>query len=159
MFIYSLRASTLKFLGIVGVALAALITLIVFIPSDHPRTAAVAETAVYHYDKIKTADDRIEFLRQFGWEVEQTPAEEAEVQIPSEFDKVFAGYNEIQKAQGLDLGRYKNKKVMRYTYVITNYPDYTGKVLANLLVYRGKVIGGDICTADVHGCIHGFEKK
>ena len=56
MFIYSLRASTLKFLGIVGVALAALITLIVFIPSDHPRTAAVAETAVYHYDKIKTAD-------------------------------------------------------------------------------------------------------
>ena len=159
MFIYSLRASTLKFFGIVGVALAALITLIVFIPTDRPTTAAVSESTVYHYDKVKTIEDRIEFLRQFGWEVEQTPAEEAEVQIPAEFDKVFAGYNEIQKAQGLDLGRYKNKKVMRYTYVITNYPDYKGKVLANLLIYRGKVIGGDICTADVHGFIHGFEKK
>ena len=159
MFIYSLRASTLKFIGIVGVALVALITLIVFIPTDRPTTAAVSESAVYHYDRIKTPEDRIAFLRQFGWEVEQTPAEEAEVQIPAEFDKVFAGYNEIQKAQGLDLGRYKNKKVMRYTYIVTNYPDYQGKVLANLLVYRNKVIGGDICTADVHGFIHGFEKK
>lgn len=159
MFIYSLRASTLKFFGIVGVALVALITLIVFIPSDRPASTLVTETVSYQFDKIKTAEDRVSFLSQFGWEVKSTPVEETEVQIPAEFDKVFAGYNEIQKSQGLDLGRYKNKKVMRYTYEITNYPDYKGKVLANLLVYRNKVIGGDICTADVHGFIHGFEKK
>ncbi len=158
MFVYSLRASTLKFFGIVGVALAALITLIVFIPSDHP-TSIVTETASYQFDKIKTAEDRVNFLAQFGWTVDEKPVEEAEVQIPAEFDKVFAGYNEIQKSQGLDLSRYKNKKVMRYTYTVTNYPDYKGKVLANVLIYRGKVIGGDICTADVHGFIHGFVKK
>ena len=158
MFIYSLRASTLKFFGIIGVALAALITLIVFIPSDRPASA-MTETVSYQFDKVKTAEDRISFLAQFGWAVNGTPVEEAEVQIPAEFDKVFAGYNEIQKAQGLDLSRYKNKKVMRYTYEVTNYPDYKGKVLANVLVYRNKVIGGDICTADVHGFIHGFEKK
>lgn len=159
MFIYSLRASTLKFFGIVGVALAALITLIVFIPSDRPAAASMSETVSYQFDKVKTAEDRVNFLSQFGWEVKNTPVEETEVQIPAEFDKVFAGYNEIQKSQGLDLGRYKNKKVMRYTYEVTNYPDYSGKVLANVLVYRNKVIGGDICTADVHGFIHGFEKK
>ena len=161
MFIYSLRASTLKFFGIVGVALVALITLIVFIPSDRPSasSAALSQTVSYHYDKVKTADDRVQFLAQFGWEVKSDPIEETEVTIPAEFDKVFAGYNEIQKNQGLDLGRYKNKKVMRYTYEVTNYPEYNGKVLANLLIYRNKVIGGDICTADMHGFIHGFEKK
>lgn len=159
MFIYSMRASTLKFFGIVGVALAALITLIVFIPSDRPASAPTAETMSYRFDKVKTAEDRIGFLAQFGWEVEETPVEETEVQIPAEFDKVFAGYNEIQKSQGLDLARYKNKKVMRYTFTVTNYPDYKGKVLANVLIYRNKVIGGDICTADVHGFIHGFERK
>lgn len=161
MFIYSLRASTLKFFGIVGVALAALVTLVIFIPSDRPAAASAGEVVVvsYHFDHIKTAEDRVDFLAQFGWTVNPTPTEEAEVTIPAEFDKVFAGYNEIQKAQGLDLGRYKNKKVMRYTYEITNYPDYEGRVLANVLVYRNRVIGGDICSADVHGFIHGFEKK
>ncbi len=161
MFIYSLRASTLKFFGIVGVALAALVTLIIFIPSDRPTSAAVGETVIvsYNFEHVKTAEDRVDFLAQFGWTVNATPTEEAEVTIPAEFDKVFAGYNEIQKAQGLDLSRYKNKKIMRYTYEITNYPDYNGRVLANVLVYRNRVIGGDICTADVHGFIHGFEKK
>jgi len=33
-----------------------------------------------------------------------------------------------------------------------------GKVYANILVYRNKVIGGDICSADASGFIHGFEK-
>ena len=47
--------------------------------------------------------------------------------------------------------------MMRYTYEITNYPNYEGKVIANILVYRGKVVGGDICSADINGFIHGFE--
>lgn len=161
MFIYSLRASTLKFIGIVGVALIALVALIVFIPSDRPAapSSALTQTVSYRYEKIKTPEDRVEFLKQFGWEVKSEPIEETKVTIPAEFDKVFAGYNEIQKNQGLDLSRYKNKEVMRYTYEVTNYPDYDGRVLANVLVYRNRVIGGDICTSDVHGFIHGFEKK
>ena len=48
---------------------------------------------------------------------------------------------------------------MRYTYEVTNYEDYDGVVYANLIVYRGRVIGGDICSADVTGFIHGFERK
>ena len=78
--------------------------------------------------------------------------------MPSEFDRVFASYNEIQKRQGLDLTKYAGRKVMRYTYEITNYEGEEGKVYANILVYRNKVIGGDICSARVDGFIHGFEK-
>ena len=59
----------------------------------------------------------------------------------------------------INLEKYKNKDVTRYTYEITNYPDYDGKVLANIIVYKNKVIGGDICSADVNGFLHGFERE
>jgi hypothetical protein len=158
MFVYSLRASTLKFIGIIAVSVIALIALIIFIPTYNPvpTSAIVINNQTINYDKIKSNDDRIAFLAQFGWKVNNSPVEEAEVTIPSEFDKVFLGYNEIQKQQGLNLAKYKRKEITRYTYEITNYPHYDGTVYANLLVYRNKIIGGDICSADVNGFIHGF---
>ena len=161
MFVYSLRASTLKFFAVVCVALTALITMITFIPSYDGGELGYITTGKEEkisYDKIKTEQDRAKFLAQFGWIVGTEPVEVAEITIPSEFDKIFMGYNEIQKRQGLDLSKYKNKTVTRYTYEITNYEGAEGKVYANILVYRNKVIGGDICSADASGFIHGFEK-
>ena len=160
MFIYSLRANTVKFFGVICVALVALITLIAFIPAYEPdmATSGNAQQQVsVSYGKIKTNEDRIRFLSQFGWEVDAQPLEEKEVVIPAEFDKIFAGYNQIQRAQGLDLGKYKKKKLMRYTYNVTNY-DGEGTVYANLLVYRNRVVGGDICSSDAGGFVQGFEK-
>ncbi len=162
MFIYSLRANTLKFFGVVGVALVALVTLIAFIPSYEPvvvyNDATVNAPEEITFDKIKTNEDRVAFLSQFGYTVESTPLEEVEVTIPEEFDKVFAGYNELQKKQGLDLSKYKKKKLMRYTYQVTNYENYNGVVYANILVKGKKIVGGDICSADTGGFIHGFSK-
>lgn len=165
MFIYSLRANTIKFFGILCVALVALITLIAFLPSYEPDMAVSAaedgssgESVSISYGKVKTNEDRIKFLEQFGWTVGAEALQSEEVLIPAEFDKIFAGYNEIQKSQGLDLGKYKKKKLTRYTYEVTNYEGYEGKVLANILVYRGKVVGGDICSADADGFLQGFEK-
>ena len=158
MFIYSLRASTLKFFAVICVALVTLIALIAFVPAYGEDGKTVASEVEYDYDGIKTGEDRIEFLRQFGWEVKSEPVEVVEVTIPAEFDKIFTGYNEIQKRQGLDLSEYRKKKVTRYTYEVTNYQGAEGVVYANILVYRNRVIGGDICSADVSGFIHGFEK-
>ena len=160
MFIYSLRASTLKFFAVICVSLVALITMIAFIPAHGGDDGYVASSKdmEVEYDGVKTGEDRIEFLKQFGWEVKREPVENVEVTIPAEFDKVFVGYNEIQRRQGLDLSRYKKKKVMRYTYEVTNYEGAEGVVYANLLVYRNRVIGGDVCSADTSGFIHGFEK-
>lgn len=179
MFIYSFKASSIKFFAVICVALAALITLIAFVPAyagsnDAPSggqagspsggaavNAPEAESGVtvsYRYDKVKSADAAANFLSQFGWVVDAGSAETVEVTIPAEFDKIFAGYNELQKSQGLDLSKYKKKTVTRYTFTVTNYPDADGAVYANVLVYRGRVIGGDICSADVDGFIHGFEK-
>jgi hypothetical protein len=161
MFIYTLRAATLKFFAVVCVSLVALITLIAFIPAygtEGDGYVASSSEAEIEYDGIKTAEDRVEFLEQFGWEVKAEPIAAVEVTIPEEFDKIFTGYNEIQKRQGLDLSKYKKKTVMRYTYEVTNYEGEEGTVYANILVYRNRVVGGDVCSADVTGFMHGLEK-
>ena len=160
MFIYSMHANTIKFFAVICLALTALIALIAFVPTyvGNDGVVQVGVDATYNYEKIKNNEDRINFIKQFGWEVDAQPLKEQEVTIPKEFDKIFAAYNEIQRKQGLDLSSFKKKNVMRYTYTVTNYPDYEGEVYINILVYRNKVIGGDVCSVDVNGFIHGFEQ-
>lgn len=163
MFIYSMRAGTIRFFCIVCVALIALATLIAFVPELQPAAAAnsdaVEQEQTVSFEKIRSNEDRIAFLASFGWEVDSTPLESTTVTIPREFDKVFSAYNELQRGQGLDLSSYNGRTVERYTYTVTNYENFEGTVLANLLVYRGRVIGGDICSADTSGFIQGFDKK
>ena len=161
MFIYSFHANTIKFFAVICLSLTALISLIVFVPTyaQQNDAAQVGIDASYNYEKIKSNSDRINFIKQFGWEVEAQPLREQQVVIPAEFDKIFAAYNEIQRAQGLDLSSFKKKNVMRYTYTVTNYPNYEGTVYINILVYRNVVIGGDVCSADVNGFVHGFERR
>ena len=100
MFIYSLRASTLKFFAVVCVALVTLITLIAFIPTfDSSGVMSANAAASYNFDKIKSNEDRINFLSQFGWQVKNDPVESKEVTVPESFDKIFTGYyGAIQQA-------------------------------------------------------------
>lgn len=156
MFIYTMRAGTVRFFGIVCLALITLIALVTFVPELQPVLAEPAEESTIRFDKVKSNEDRIAFLKQFGLEVTAEPTEATTVTIPAEFDKVFAAYNELQRKQGLDLSSYSGRTVERYTYTVTNYPQYTGTVQANLLIYRGRVIGGDVSSADPNGFIHGF---
>jgi len=158
MFIYSVKGSTIKFFSIVFAAVLILCVLVIFVPS-YGSSANAGKIGNFKYDDIKTNEDRINFLKQFGWEVKEEAVEVEKVTIPSEFDKIFVNYNEIQKLQGLDLSKYKRKTLTRYTYEVTNFPNYDGKVLATILVYRNRVVGGDICSADANGFVFGFEGK
>ncbi|MCL2773211.1 MAG: DUF4830 domain-containing protein [Oscillospiraceae bacterium] len=162
MFIYSLKASTLKFIAVVVISIGLLITLISIIPNTGETVYAASSSnksdTKINYKNIKTNDDRINFLKQFGWSVNPEPLEMVEIIIPKEFDAVYQKYNEVQKAQSLNLEKYKNKSVKRYTYQVVDYPGYSGTVYANLLVYNDKVIAGDICSAEVNGFMHGFDK-
>ena len=165
MFVYSMRAGTVRFFGVVVVALIALVALIAFVPELQPAAAANAaeggiaeEKETVTYEKVRSNEDRVAFLAQFGWEVVTEPVESTTVTVPENFDKVFAAYNELQRAQGLDLTAFGGRTVERYTYTVTNYEGYEGTVLANLLIYRGRVIGGDVCAADGTGFLHGFAR-
>ncbi len=160
MFICTVKANTLKFIGVLGLAVLSLAVIVFCIPEYTPVTTNSIAVSVskYNFEKIKTQEDVGGFLSQFGWEFEKEPIEEVTMKIPAEFDKVMNAYNELQKNQGLDLSKYKGKEVTRYTYKVTNYPDYGGTVFANVIIYKNKVIGGDVCSSDVTGFIHGFCK-
>ena len=159
MFMYSFRASTLRVFALLILAAGALAALIIFVPAY--ESEGYSDTAAkISYDKIETNEDRIAFLSQFGYKVSGDPIESVELTLPDDFDRVFSGYNELQKAQGLDLAKYKGKTVTRYTYEVVGYPGYEDeKVYANLIVRKNRIIGGDICSAEPNGFIHGFERN
>jgi hypothetical protein len=156
MFVYSVRASALRFFSVIAVSVIALVALIVFVPTYVPTSLLVGEDKIV-YDNIGSPEARRAFLAGFGWELDEMQAEEESVVIPARFDAVYDAYNTIQKAQGLDLERYRGKTVMRYTYPVKNYPEYDGTVYATLLIYKDRVIGGDVCSASADGFAHGWK--
>lgn len=107
--------------------------------------------------KVKSNEQRVSYLQGLGWEVSQTPLEEQEVTIPKTFNEIYTGYNELQKAQGFDLTDYAGLRVTRYTYEVRNYPDASDTVVADLLVYKHKVIGGDVQSTALDGFMQGLE--
>ena len=161
MFVYSMKATTVKFFGVVCVALVTLIVLIAFVDPYEPVNAGEVngsgEAVDVKYGKINGSEDVRSFLLQFGWETDNDPIETVNVTVPHKFDRVLSEYNQIQRAQGLNLEKYKGKDVIRYTFRIKNYNDSEGEVYANVLVDKKKVIGGDVCSADASGFVHGFD--
>lgn len=101
-------------------------------------------------------DSRIQFLKDFGWEVSSSPAESGQVRIPEESSEVFDRYNALQKSQGYDLSQFAGKTVMRYVYKVNNYPGATDPVYATLLIYKDQVIGGDVTNTAAKGVVQGF---
>ena len=108
---------------------------------------------------ISGNDGRVQFLRDFGWEVSSSPTESGQVRIPEIRSEVYERYNTLQKSQGYDLSEYAGKTVMRYVYKVNNYPGATEPVYATLLVYKNKIIGGDITDTGAKGVIQGFKKQ
>lgn len=106
---------------------------------------------------MSTNDGRVQFLTDFGWEVAASPVESTQVRIPKDANDVFDRYNALQKSQSYDLSEYAGKTVMRYVYEIKNYPGATEPVYATLLVYKNKVIGGDVTDTAAKGVVRGFQ--
>jgi hypothetical protein len=156
MFVYSVRASSVRFFGVVILTLAVLVGALVIGRSD---AVAASGSAGVDFGGIKTNEDRIAFINQFGITVSGDPKEEVEFRVPSKLEGVLADYNELQKSQGLDLTRYKNKKVTRYTYEIDGFGDYTGPVCVNLIVFRNRVVACDVSSTDPSGFIEPLVKS
>ena len=106
---------------------------------------------------VSNNDARVQFLKNFGWDVTTSPVETGQVKIPEESSEVFDRYNNLQKSQGYDLTQYAGKKVMRYVYKINNYPGATEPVYATLLVWKNQIIGGDVTDTAAKGQIRGFK--
>ena len=106
---------------------------------------------------ISNNDARVKFLEGFGWQVSASPTESSQVRIPQEQSEVYSRYNTLQKSQGYDLSQFAGKTVMRYVYKVNNFPGATDPVYATVLVYKNKVIGGDITDTSPKGKVQGFK--
>lgn len=154
MFVFTTKLSPVKILA-AGAAFAALVAGVLFavLPHADAGDGGVAETASRL--KAEDAEGVRAFLGSYGWETPVSGKEE-KVTIPKDWNQTFENYNTIQKSEGFDLARYKGKEMTRYTFQIVNYPDPNETVYANVLVYKGKVVGGDVSTARADGYMHGF---
>ena len=153
MFVYSVKSKQIKFILLVAFVIMTGISL--FILSNESQQTGSTKGLSYIGE---THGQRMEFISQFGWEVDENPIEIKEVIIPTEFDDIYNAYNEIQKAQGFDLTVYAGMRVKRWTYKVKNYKGYENKdcIHANILVYDGLVVGGDVCSVELDGFMHGF---
>ena len=102
-------------------------------------------------------DDRVQFLKGFGWDVANSPVESSQVRIPETTTEVFDRYNQLQKSQGYDLSKLAGKNAMRYVYKVNNYPGATEPVYATVLVYKNQIVGGDITDTSPNGKVRGFK--
>ena len=150
MFVYSVRASTIRFFAVLILSIIGMLFLL-SVGSEASVYASVDGIEV-NYGGIKTASDRIEFLNSQGLKVKEEAMVEENYTMPEDFDRVISGYNEIQKAQGLDLAKYKGRRITHYAYEVTNY-DFDGVVVANMLVYRGRIIALDLSSMDNGGFV------
>lgn len=113
-----------------------------------------AVTVSAEVKNIRTNDDRLAYLSGLGWQVSPQPIATEELLIPAEFDDSYAGYLKLQEDQGFNLAQYCGKRVKRYTYQLTNYPAQDEPVQIALLVYKNRVVGGQIQSSSgsfLHG--------
>lgn len=146
MFIYTAKLSKGK-MAIVAAIAAAVILLMILLMNRGTGTSM--ETAA---PKLSTPEARVEYLASCGYTVSSEPLRTQEVLIPKEFTEVYDQYNSLQQSQGFDLLKYRGKKVMQYVYAIENWPEENADpVYATLLVYKNKLIGGDISRGGEDG--------
>ena len=151
MMVMTAKVDKKKLIWIVAAAIAAIVVLFALFGGEAQVTDTSAPMAAGN-------DARVEFLKSFGWEVASSPVESNQVRIPAETSPVYERYNALQKSQGFDLTPYAGKNVMRFVYKITNYPDATEPVYATVLIYKNRVIGGDITDTAASGNIRGFAR-
>ncbi len=151
MFIFTAKLSRGR--AVAAVLLLAVIIACVILLAGRRSDAVTAG----EFDAVaKNNSQRVEYLESLGWKVSEEPIEEQAVIIPRTFSQVYEDYNELQKSQGFDLKKYCGCEAIRYSYSVTNYPGEDGAVIADLLIYRGRVIAGDVQSTSINGFMQGL---
>ncbi|HPU58773.1 MAG TPA: DUF4830 domain-containing protein [Candidatus Avimonas sp.] len=153
MFVYSFKASKRQIISMILCIIMLIAVLVVAI--IWPIRDASAET--FKPVGGGSNEERMAFLTGLGYEIDSESPTVKEVLIPDEFDEVFERYNKIQQDAGMDLKPYHGKRVKLWSYRVLNVPGQ-GEVRANLLVYKNKIIGGDISSTALDGFMHGLKK-
>ena len=149
MMVMTAKVNIKKILIGLGAAVAVIVALILLLGGG--KTAQTGAPA------MSANDARVKFLEDLGWSVSASPVQSGQVKIPTESSEVYSRYNDLQKEAGYDLTQYAGKTVMRYVYKVNNH-ESSEPVYATLLVFKDKVIGGDVLDTAPNGKITSLKK-
>lgn len=115
-----LHISKRKIIGMAAIIAAAAVASVLLAGcfADKEKSITLADTAAM-----------AQYLRTLGWQVEDTPIETLDLQLP---------------------------QVRRFTFRVTNYPAVEKGVQANLYLCGDTLIGGDIVATGKGGFQHGL---
>lgn len=152
MFLFSFKSLKGKFILLLAVVVAAIIVCAVLSSDEPSDDEPVTSVNAIDYS-ASTQTEQLTFIASLGYTVNTEPDSVEEVVIPEEFDDVYTQYNELQKAADLDLSRYKGCNAKKWTYTVTDYPGYENSdcIKINLLIYNGRIIGGDVSSVELDG--------
>lgn len=157
MFIVTARIPKKRLLAAAVAVLCCCAAVLTGIFCAHGLSAVSASSPVSGEVKgLRGNDDRAAFLRDLGWEISEDPISAEELLIPEVFDESYDDYLALQAGQGFDLTAYCGKRVKRYTYEVVNHPSGETGVQAALLIYKNRLVGGEVLSARPDGFIHGL---
>ena len=149
MFVFNIKPFRRKrlLIAIAAVVLATAITCTVAAILHEEKPADKAQGSKGEYSLVVENGEYREFFSQLGIDSEAQPNDIRSVTIPSEFNKTYEDYNELQRRAGLDLSRYKGEQAQLLTFSISSKET----PLAVLLVKDGRVIGGHLTNGEYGG--------
>ncbi len=150
MFFFTAKLNKRKILTVV-LALLLIAAAIIFLVSRSAAETSASKIV------LKNNKERIAYLGSLGWKVKSDPLDEQNIVIPKNFDDVYEEYNELQLSQGFDLSGYAGLEATRYTYEVLNYPGGEDPVVADIIIYRNRLIAGDVQSAKLDGFMHGLQ--
>ena len=125
MFILTVKSNRIKkvivFTFLVSLVLFSIFTLTTINKMDSSHQTGKNISVIKNISKVKSNEDRVNFLSQFGWKVNPEPLEMVEITIPENFNSTYENYNAIQKNQGLDLSKYKVRTIKPYNMFPRTY--------------------------------------
>ncbi len=117
---------------------------------DFTNSTVISATRYY------TNDDRVSYIKQLGYSIDEETAITKDIIIPTQFSDVYNRYNELQKEAGFDLSVYKGQPATTYEYKIANQQEPT---YITLIISEGQLIGGDIHQTALGGEMKPLRKK
>ena len=98
-------------------------------------------------EKDKNTSLCLDFIESLGYNAKTKKPEVSVIKIPEGFGKVYENYNLLQNEAGYDLSHLRGNTVTRYSFPLKGEED----LIANILIFEGKICGGDIANISVYG--------
>lgn len=141
MFVLTLNKKRIGKIGAVVLAVALVGGIGMGVRNYFFKDTSAAARAKQNFE-MATTQDMVNYIAEKGYTADLQSAQVKEVKIPKKFDTEFENFNEkIKKTDDLSLEKYKNDKVNKWTFTITDYGVEGKSATAVLLVKKNKLIG------------------